>query len=304
MASKFRVVVSASRRTDIPAFYMPWFMDRVDKGRVAVVNPFNQQEKIIKLTFDSVHSIVFWSKNYGAFLKGRYGEQLKEKGFNLFFHFTINSPSAHIERTMPAIEDRFRQLNALCQKHGADSVTWRFDPICFFEVNGKKKNNLYDFRKIAENVANSGVTRCITSFRDDYRKVDRRTKAMTGFCFIDVSFDEKTHVLRRMNGFLKTRGMTLAACCEKEILAALPPGDTVASAACIDHQLLEKLFGGHLNGHKDVGQRSKLGCGCHRSVDVGDYRQHPCYHNCLYCFANPSCQTENNQRKPLIGATR
>lgn len=260
-----------------------------------VVNPYNRREKKIQLTPEHVHTIVFWSKNYGAFIKGRYGDQLTEKGFNLFFHFTINSSSVYLEPQVPPTKERFKQLNVLCKKHGPDSVTWRFDPICLYEINGKRKNNLNDFQEIAENVAKAGVTRCITSFRDDYRKVKRRAQSLDGFRFNDVTADQKVHILMRMNVVLKSLGIHLSVCCEKDILNTLPPDDPVHPAACIDHHLLDSLFGSRLNGKNDAGQRKKMGCGCHLSVDVGDYRHHPCHHNCLYCYANPAGVATHNQ---------
>ena len=81
-----KTVISASRRTDIPAFYMPWFMERLLEGRFQVVNPFNNRSKVVSAGPDQVHSIVFWSKNFGPFIAGDFGERLEEMGYHLFFN--------------------------------------------------------------------------------------------------------------------------------------------------------------------------------------------------------------------------
>ena len=125
------IVISASRRTDIPAFYMPWFMDRIEKGSFEVSNPFNRKVSIIPSTPDRVHTIVFWSKNFDPFIRRQYGIRLQKKGYHLFFNFTINSESPLLEPHVPALKKRLDQLKYLCSHFGAESVNWRFDPICF-----------------------------------------------------------------------------------------------------------------------------------------------------------------------------
>ena len=84
MTLENKIVLSASRRTDIPAFYMPWFMARIKKGQFTVINPFNRREAIVPATPDHVHSIVFWSKDFGTFINKNYGQQLQKKGYNYF----------------------------------------------------------------------------------------------------------------------------------------------------------------------------------------------------------------------------
>ncbi len=148
MSSK--IVISASRRTDIPAFYMDWFMKRIDKGFFETVNPFNQKKTIVHTTPDDVHTIVFWSKDFARFIDGGFGDRLKKKGFHLFFNFTINSEIAFLEPNIPPIENRIRQADILCKKFGPETISWRFDPICFYTLpDGSTGNNLADFQDIA-----------------------------------------------------------------------------------------------------------------------------------------------------------
>ena len=91
MKRELKQILSVSRRTDIPAFYMPWFMDQVTRGLIEVVNPFNQKVRQVNVSPERVHTMVFWSKNFRPFLADRYGERFQAMGYHLFFNFTVNS---------------------------------------------------------------------------------------------------------------------------------------------------------------------------------------------------------------------
>lgn len=282
------VVISASRRTDIPALYMPWLMTQLENGIVETVNPYSRRRKKVAVTPDAVHSIVFWSKNYGPFLKGRFGEKLRAKGHRLFFHFTINSRSDLLENGVPSLSERLDQLAELCRRFDSHAVTWRFDPILFYKrvAGNKTEHNLADFNNIAAKIAASSVERCITSFADAYQKAVRRM-ARAGLMFVESQDAQKVTILTRMENRLKSLNIKLSVCCEEAILKMIGPETEIAPAACIDHALLQRLFGGELSFLRDRGQRQKAGCQCHKAVDIGDYTAHPCYHHCLYCYANP-----------------
>jgi hypothetical protein len=266
---------------------MPWFIQRIERGHVKTVNPYNQQTKIIPLSPPDIHSIVFWSKNFGPFINGAFGEQLQRAGFGQFFNFTINSESEFLEPHVPPLDDRLEQLERLCDIYGADAVIWRFDPICFYETATAEQDNRRDFERIARFAAQCGIKRCITSFMDDYQKIRRRTAKISDFRFIDPPMEKKRRILTRMAAVLDASGIRLHTCCEKAVLDFLPPDSGIYPAACIDTRLLARLYGDDVSFRKDSGQRAKKGCGCCVSVDIGDYKQHPCYHNCLFCYANP-----------------
>ena len=262
-------------------------MKRIERGQVQTVNPYNRQTKVIPLSPQPIHSIVFWSKNFGPFIAGGYGERLQEAGFHLFFNFTVNSESHRLEPHVPPLADRLDQLERLCTTYGAEAVTWRFDPICFYETASGRRNNLGDFECIASGTADCGVRRCITSFRDDYQKIRKRTATLPDFRFIDPPLEEKARILAWLAAYLDNIGISLYTCCEKAVLDTLPPDSGVHAAACIDNRVLARLYGDDVSLKRDSGQRVKKGCGCRVSVDIGDYKQHPCYHNCLFCYANP-----------------
>ena len=145
-----QIVISASRRTDIPAFYMDWFMEQLKKGMFEVVNPYNRRKSMVPATPEKVHTIVFWSKNFDPFISGEFGEKLSAMGYNLFFNFTLNSNSPLLEPRLPSLARRLNQLRELSRIYGPKSINWRFDPVCFFRLDKKPvKNNLDDFPKIA-----------------------------------------------------------------------------------------------------------------------------------------------------------
>jgi hypothetical protein len=298
-------ILSASRRTDIPAFYMDWFMDRINRGFFNIKNPYTRTVKPVTVSRDITHSIVFWSKNYDAFIKAGAGERLTQLGFNLYFNFTLNSESALLEPMLPPLTQRLEQLNELAGVFGPDKISWRFDPICFYVTphNGSTKNNLSDFPAIAEQASKLGIQRCVTSFFDTYPKIQRRLKRLCqtnhpSVCFTNPTLDKKTQVIRRMASHLTGTNIKLYLCCEREVFSALESDTGVEENACIDGRLLKHLFGGTPERKRDYGQRSKKGCHCTRSIDVGSYENHPCFHNCLFCYANP--QMDTRLKKPRI----
>jgi hypothetical protein len=100
-----------------------------------------------------------------------------------------------------------------------------------------------------------------------------------------------------MEKALLGKNIQLFTCCEKELLEALPETTTIKKNACIPNDLLMEVYGGNISLQTDKGQRIKNGCGCMVSIDIGSYRLHPCYHNCLFCYANPSSHKKPDHRK-------
>jgi hypothetical protein len=281
-------ILSVSRRTDIPAFYMPWFMEQVNRGDIEVVNPFNRQVRQVRVSPQRIHTLVFWSKNFGPFLTGGFGERLQAMGYHLFFNFTVNSQKPILEPGVPTLDQRLDQLRQLCMRFGSAAVQWRFDPICHFTTRADRvENNCGDFETIAAVAGECGIGTCITSFMDHYRKIVRRSaKALT---FMEPSAVEKAAILLNMQTILAPLGIELTLCCERAALDALPFGAAIRPGACISGERIMALYGGKVSLRQDTGQRKAAGCRCTVSVDVGSYNLHPCHHNCLYCYANPAC---------------
>ncbi len=300
-----KIVISASRRTDIPAFYMDDFMAQIRRGWFEVVNPYNRKISRVPALPEHVHTIVFWSKDFSRFIDKGYGNVLTGMGYHLFFHFTVNSESRVLEPGVPPLADRLAQMETLCRAFGPRCVTWRFDPICFYTENGSEAvtDTLSDFPAIAAQAARLGICRCTTSFMDHYQKIRKRIRSMPGFSFIDPALTEKVDLILKMERHLKSLGIDLLLCCEKDVLGALPASSGVRRSACISNDLFMEIFGGRLSLKRDTGQRIKHGCGCMTAVDVGSYHLQPCRHNCLFCYANPSlrgdCRSNGKKERNL-----
>lgn len=281
-----KIVISASRRTDIPAFYMNDFMKGIRQGFFRVVNPFNQKESLIVSSSDYIDTIVFWSKDYTKFIKCNYLKILREMGYHLFFNYTINSEDSFLEPGIPSLDKRLAQLENLSRTAGPESIFWRFDPICYYRRNGKIFHNRHDFLKIADVAADLGIKNCITSFMDLYPKIEKRLSNLSNFSFFDPPIELKVKILYEMADELKKRNIYLMTCCEKKVMESVAPCIGVNPASCIPNHYLKKLYHSDISLRKDRGQRLNQGCGCGISVDVGSYRHQPCFHNCLFCYAN------------------
>jgi hypothetical protein len=277
-----RTVLSASRRTDIPAFYLDWFLSCLERGRFDVENPFSRKTRTLGFVPSDIHSIVFWSKNYAPLIESK----IPLEDFNLFFHFTINSPVSLLEPGVPPLADRLTQASKLADWRGPDKLMWRFDPVVVWEKNGIRENNLSSFLNIAGEMTRIGVRRLTISVMDRYRKIDMRTRGLAGFEFIYAAAAESAELIRPYVEAALEMGSEVSLCCEKELLAILSPLP-VKQGKCINGELLNDLFGPGADLTADRGQRRKNGCGCTLSFDVGSYASQPCRNNCLYCYANP-----------------
>jgi hypothetical protein len=281
-------VISASRRTDIPAFHMRWFMQGIERGEFEVTNPFNRRVTRVPATTPPVHTIVFWSKNFGPFLAEGCGQQLVDRGYHLFFQFTVNPGNPLLEPGVPALADRLVQLRRLGRDFGPRAVNWRLDPICFYHgADGRPHVSSEGAERIADAAAAVGIRSCTASVMDPYRKIDRRTARLPGFGFSAATHRLAIDALVALETLLRPRGIRLATCCETGLLDDLPPGSDIRAGACIPSALLMELYGGTLSLKRDPGQRTAAGCGCRVSTDVGSYDRHPCGHGCLYCYAGP-----------------
>jgi DNA repair photolyase len=277
-----RLVISASRRTDIPAFYLDWFLAGLSRGYFVALNPFNGARRQVSTHPQQVHSIVFWSKDYTRLLE-RAGELA---AYRLFFQFTLNSESPGLEPRLPPLEARLAQFRALAERFGAAAVNWRFDPIVCWEQEGVRRNNLGQFEMILEAAAGAGIRRLTFSFMDRYAKAERRAAA-GGLRFYYPGLAEMLELATPLAEAARAYGLRVAACCEPKLREAMPAG-LVSRARCVDGPELARLYGPGASLAEDRGQRRSAGCGCTVSVDVGSYSAHPCPHGCLYCYANPA----------------
>lgn len=264
------MILSVSRRTDIPAFYSEWFFNRIKAGYVDVRNPMNiHQVSRVKITPDVVDCIVFWTKNPKNMLP-----RLNElKDYNYYFQFTINPYDKQIEANVPIKANVIETFKELSHKIGANNVIWRFDPILMTDKIDVDYHIKY-FEEIAKRL-NGLTTRCVISFVDLYKKTIANTKPLN---MREPSVDEMKKLAESLVGIAEKYGMKVLSCAENIDLTS----EGVDHGCCIDKKLIEDICGYKIDVKKDKNQRQE--CGCVESIDIGAYNT--CCHACSYCYAN------------------
>lgn len=270
------VILSVSRRTDIPNYFSEWFLNRLKDGYLYVRNPMNlHQISCVPLSPDVVDCIVFWTKNPKPLLAG-----LRELDqYSYYFQFTLTGFGRDIE---PQIPDKKTVLipvfQRLSEKIGKERVIWRYDPI-LFTAKYTPKYHLKAFEQIAKNLR--GYTlKCVVSFVDVYLKNQKNLKACRSYSLSESQLISFATALAQIAG---ENDMKVATCAEKMDLTSCG----IEHNCCIDQKLIERIVGCKIKAGKDKNQRET--CGCLESVDVGAY--HTCKNGCIYCYANGSPKT-------------
>lgn len=284
----YAMIISASRRTDIPAFYTPWFMERIRQGFLLTRNPFNaNQVSRISLRPENVEAIVFWTRNAEKLIE--HFPELNDRGFNYYFQYTITGYPRSLEKSVPNPHKAIETFKLISDHIGSGRVIWRYDPILasnFVEIDEHKRL----FKKIAS-LLQGKTNRVVVSFADFYNKTERNLKIVDGLNFRDILKDNNIalELARELAEIAKLHGMEIQSCAEAIELSSVG----IEHGKCIDDDLLEREFGLALNGAKDKGQREE--CGCIKSVDIGQYNT--CAHGCAYCYAtfNQSIVAKNKK---------
>lgn len=268
-------IISVSRRTDVPAFYGEWFVNRLREGWAANYNPYNHKTLVVDLAPEKVGALVFWSKNFKPFLA--YLGEIEARGYWSFFLFTITGLprlwEPRVVDTAVAVET-FREL---AWRYGPERVSWRYDPIILSAATGSE----YHLRTFADLCSRlEGYTRrCYTSFVCMYPKVERRLAATAkpGAKVLEVGEEVKRELAERLADIAKEHGIQLYSCCNDFLV-----GDKIKKAHCVDMELIGELTG--LDPALYRLNPTRKGCGCYESVDIGMYDT--CPHLCRYCYAN------------------
>ncbi|MHC6201964.1 DUF1848 domain-containing protein [Breznakiellaceae bacterium SP9] len=274
------MILSVSRRTDIPSFYSEWFFHRLQEQSVLVRNPrYKQQIRAVSLSPDSVDCIVFWSKNPQPMLDKLH----QASDYPFYFQFTLTAYTPDIETGLPPKREIIDTFKFLSDTIGAHRVIWRYDPI-FLTRTYTIAYHATQFGELAR--ALKGRTEKVTiSFIDYYSKIANTMKALH---ITQMSDDDKRTIARLLSGIAHENGFVIDTCAEDLDLAEYG----IEHARCIDDRLIERILGRKLNCKKDKAQR--LLCGCVASVDIGAYNS--CSNGCLYCYANYSQAAVANNR--------
>ena len=271
-------IVSASRRTDIPAFYSPWLMNRLREGYALVPNPFNpRQVSKVDLRPERVACLVLVTKDPRPMLP--HLEELEGRGFRFLFQVTVTGLPRFLEPGVPEAAEVIDAVRRLASMIGPGRVTWRFDPIL---LTGSETADtpLAAFRTIASQLEGA-VDRVIISFAREYATVKTRLQGIAGgneVMFLGPDPHLKERIAAGLTEEAARHRMAVQSCAEPHLLS--PFG--IAPGKCIDPDQIRDLFGIEFRAGKAQGQRSA--CLCARSVDIGIYGT--CPHRCLYCYAS------------------
>ncbi len=286
------MIVSASRRTDIPAFYSDWLFNRLRAGEVLVRNPFNsRQVSRVALTRQTVDCIVFWTKNPAPMLPRL--KELDRLGYQYYFQFTITAYDVLLEQNVPKKSALIATFQDLADRIGPERVLWRYDPIILTPAFAMERHLCW-FDHLARQL--QGYTRsCTISFLSLYEKCKRNLKQVELLSIVEA---DKINFVSQLFAIAEKNKIELGACCDP----VLPEHCRVKAAQCIDEQLLAVLAGQSVQVKKDSNQRPE--CGCAASIDIGAYNT--CFHGCRYCYANTSAhavaqnRTAHDPEAPLL----
>lgn len=277
-------IISASRRTDIPAYYAAWFMNRIRAGSFLRVNPFNfRQVKEISLAPEDVDAIVFWTKNPAPLIPHLL--ELDARGYRYYVQFTINPYDRRFEPHVPELGSRLETFRRLSGQLGPDRVVWRYDPII---LSSATPLAFHLKQSAALAAALKGHTRrLVFSFLDFYGKISGRMKELYrkhGIILHDLADESCRAELHRLMVHFRRigdeNGMEVLSCAEEVSLAEYG----IQHGACIDGGLIQSLFG--IAGCFVRNKNQRGTCGCVESVDMGMYNT--CPFHCVYCYANRS----------------
>lgn len=276
------MIISASRRTDIPAFYSKWFMNRIREGYVMVRNPMNYNS-ISKISLDPslVDCIVFWTKNPLPMFE--YLEEI-EKRYMFYFQYTLNPYGNDVEPNIATLDEKIKTFISLSKKIGKERVIWRYDPIVITKKYTKEWH-IANFEYICEKISKY-TNACVFSYVDYYNKITNNLK-LIGTENIDV--DTIDFIAEKFSLVAKKHNIILKTCSEEIDLQKYD----IEHSCCIDPVLMAKLLNCNLITKKDANQRSI--CGCVESIDIGQYNT--CLHGCKYCYANYSFNNAINNHK-------
>ena len=317
------IIVSASRSTDIPAFYADWFFRRLNVGYSAWTNPFNGVRSFG--SYENTRFIVFWSKNPRPLLE--HLDELKSNGRNIncYIQYTLNDYEREgLEKGVPPLANRIDTFKRLVDRLGPGHVIWRFDPMILTD-----RISVDDLLKKVENIGDQlkGYTeKLVFSYADitAYKKVKANLQS-SGINYHEWCEDEMIQFASALSSLNKKWNYALATCGEKINIEQFG----IVHNKCIDDDLIIRLayndkvlmdfLGARIENvgfwipensfevapgvvavkskkNKDSGQRRF--CGCISSKDVGEYNT--CPHQCEYCYANASKNTAlSNCRRHL-----
>lgn len=265
------MIISVSRRTDIPSYYTEWFFNRIKAGFVYVRNPMNPHRiSEVSLSPEVVDGIVFWTKNPAPMLNRL--DELKD--YTYYFQFTLNPYSSDVEQNVPSKNEvvipTFQKLSSAI---GKERVVWRYDPILLSEKYTLQYHIKY-FRLLCDKLSDY-TEKCTISFIDLYKNIHRRIFSLG---IVTLSHDQIEELMGQFGDTAKEHGIYIDTCAEEIDLSKFG----IKHSSCIDAHRIECIGNCKLDIERDPNQRAA--CGCVASIDIGAYNT--CMNGCVYCYAN------------------
>jgi hypothetical protein len=267
------MIVSASYKTDIPAFYGEWFMGRLEAGHCRVANPYGGPPFTVPLRLDAVDGFVFWTRNLGPFADRL--EAVAARGFPFVVQYTVTGYPRALDAATIAAAQAVGDLRTVAGRYGRRAAVWRYDPIVFSSATPPAWHRR-TFAELAGQLAGA-VDEVVVSVAQIYRKTTRNLTAaarLHGFTWDDPGIEEKRALVADLTGIAAAHGLKLAVCGQPELIV---PG--AAEARCIDVARLSDVAGRPLV----AAHKAHRACDCDASRDIGDYDT--CPHGCAYCYA-------------------
>ena len=283
------MIISASRRTDIPAFYSEWFMRRIHQQYCLCVNPFNRHQVTqVSLQPEDVDALVFWTKNAEPLLLRL--PELDARGYRYYFQYTLNGYGELFEPNLPELERCIETFLQLSERIGAERVIWRYDPVILSSRTDVSYHQ-QRFGYILERLQ-AATRRIVVSIVDDYRKASHNFKRLQvqGLTIqTDYSAEQLASLCTFMSELAGRHNIPVYSCAES--LDLTPFG--IFPGKCVDGELIARLFNVQVKAGKDRSQRRE--CGCLQSKDIGFYDT--CLHGCAYCYAGTMQSALRNRVK-------
>ena len=294
------MIISVSRRCDIPRFFFDWFLERLDAGFVDVKNPFNanQIRHVSLAPADDDTVFAFWTRDPASILE--HAEELESRGCRFYVMCTLTGYPALLEPNMPSSPEVIQLMAALAGKITPDRVIWRYDPVFLSNLTDFEFHRV-NFSSLAERLKGV-VRRVIVSVYDEYPRAEKRldllesTNSLKRMAHYDGAASGKKTLTPMVRGLLAdmaniagSKGMEIQSCAESELSDCKQSTDCLQSedcgikpGACIDGEYISKTFGIVAPGKDRFKKRP--GCLCCQSVDIGTYGQ--CKAGCVYCYAS------------------
>jgi hypothetical protein len=286
------MIVSASYRTDIPAFYGPWFRARLAAGCCRVANPYGGPATTVSLRPADVEGIVFWTRNAGSFLEDL--AEVRRRGIPFILQMTVTGYPRSLDASTIAAGQAIAQFKEIAGRFGSAVPVWRYDPILVSSLTSEAWHE-ENFARIAGELRSS-TDEAVVSFAQFYAKTKTsmaKAAALHGFTWRDPEPAEKRALLQRLAAIAADNGMALTLCTQPDLAGA-----GIEAAHCIDGRRLSRIANSEIAA-KEKGNRP--GCLCAESRDIGAYDS--CVQGCAYCYAvrSPAAALQRRRRHDPAG---